>query len=584
MKASDSLRAFRQLLRAAPRAWVLGLLLLLILSGLTEGIGILLLVPLLQALQQGTTGSGLFEPVERTLQTLGVTPSVAGLLMLFSLLVALRCAIQYGREQLAMRLQYRVADDLRLDCFRALLGAEWRWLVERRQSDHASLLLNDINRIGQGLGFGLGLLATVATMLVYLATAFLLSWQMAGLALASGLLVLTLLRGQRRRALGLGQGLLIANRELQGNVQSSLAAIKLAKILGSESGHFDELRQTTERLRTQQLRFAANSGLSKALFQSLGAALLAVYLFVGLSLWHTPLAEMVVLVLIFARLIPLFVSAQQQLHHWLHSMPAWFEAERLLGECRAAAEPSSEREASEPWKLEREIRLHGVSLNYGERSAAVLDGLSLCFPARSSTAIIGASGAGKSTLADLLAGLLVADQGRIEVDGVPLLGEARMRWRRSVAYVPQEVFLFHDSVRHNLLRGNPRATEAELRQALQQASADFAFDLPQGLDTRVGDAGVRLSGGERQRLALARALLGKPALLILDEATSALDPDNEARIRDAIDKLQGEVTLVIIGHRKATLEHAERVVVLDRGRLLAEGDWASVRATMEARA
>lgn len=578
MKA-DSLRAFRQLLQAAPRSWVLGLVLLLTLSGLTEGIGILLLVPLLEMLQDA--GTTMLKPVEQAFRVLGVTPSAAALLALFTLLVGLRCAIQYGREQLALHLQYRVVDDLRLECFRALLGTEWRWLAEHRQSDHTSLLLNDINRIGQGLGFGLGLLSSLATMLVYLATAFLLSWQMAGLALASGLLVWALLRGHRHRALGLGQGLLVANRDLQGNMQGSLATIKLAKILGSEARHFDELRQTTDRLRTQQLRFAANSSLSKALFQTLGAALLAIYLFVGLSLWHTPLAEMVVLVLIFARLIPMFVGAQQQLHHWLHSMPALLEVDRLLGECRASAEPSEDLEAIEPLALEREIRLHGVSLHYSDRSASALDGLSLCFPALGSTAIIGASGSGKSSLADLLAGLLTPDQGSIEVDGVPLLGEARMRWRRSVAYVPQEVFLFHDSIRGNLLRGDPQATEADLRHALQRAAADFVFRLPQGLDTVVGDAGVRLSGGERQRLALARALLRKPALLILDEATSALDPDNERRIQGAIDNLRGEITLVIIGHRQAALDHVERVIVLDQGRLLTEGDWASIRATLK---
>ncbi|WP_220815156.1 ABC transporter ATP-binding protein [Pseudomonas paralcaligenes] len=579
MKASDSLRAFRQLLQAAPRAWVFGLVLLLTLSGLTEGIGILLLVPLLEMLQDA--GTTMLKPVEQAFRVLGVTPSAAALLALFTLLVGLRCAIQYGREQLALHLQHRVVDDLRLECFRALLGTEWRWLAERRQSDHTSLLLNDINRIGQGLGFGLGLLSSMATMLVYLATAFLLSWQMAGLALASGLLVWALLRGHRRRALGLGQGLLVANRDLQGNMQDSLATIKLAKILGSEARHFDELRQTTDRLRTQQLRFAANSSLSKALFQTLGTALLAIYLFVGLNLWRTPLAEMVVLVLIFARLIPMFVGAQQQLHHWLHSMPALLEVDRLLGECRASAEPVNGLEAIEPLALKREIRLHGVSLHYSDRSASALDGLSLCFPALGSTAIIGASGSGKSSLADLLAGLLTPDQGSIEVDGIPLLGEARMRWRRSVAYVPQEVFLFHDSIRGNLLRGDPQATEADLRHVLQRAAADFVFRLPQGLDTMVGDAGVRLSGGERQRLALARALLRKPALLILDEATSALDPDNERRIQGAIDNLQGEITLVIIGHRQAALEHVEHVIVLDQGRLLTEGDWTRIRATLK---
>jgi ATP-binding cassette subfamily C protein len=195
---------------------------------------------------------------------------------------------------------------------------------------------------------------------------------------------------------------------------------------------------------------------------------------------------------------------------------------------------------------------------------------------------MGASGAGKSTLADVLMGLLQPDDGCLCVDDVRLDGATRMAWRRSVAYVPQEVFLFHDSIRNNLLWGYEAASEAELITALKRAAADFVFDLPAGLNTLVGDGGVRLSGGERQRIALARALLKRPSLLILDEATSALDLESEARVRRSIENLHGDLTVVIIGHRLPTLEHADQVVVLDQGRIAARGTWADVRARLEA--
>ena len=150
-----------------------------------------------------------------------------------------------------------------------------------------------------------------------------------------------------------------------------------------------------------------------------------------------------------------------------------------------------------------------------------------------------------------------------------------------MAYVPQDAFLFHDSIRNNLLWGRPNACEEDLLHALELAAADFVLDLPQGLDTVVGDNGVRFSGGERQRIALARALLKRPSLLILDEATSALDTENEARIRSAIEKLHGGLTVVIIGHRLSTLEHADQVILLDAGRISAQGTWAEVRKLQE---
>ncbi|KAA6187499.1 ABC transporter ATP-binding protein [Thiohalocapsa marina] len=567
----------------------------MVLGSLSEGIGFILLVPLLGVLGAdggvGSAGTGeladastggdnpLVEMLLQALSWLGLTPTIGGLLLAFLGLVGLRALIQYSRERLSVSLQHRLVDRLRLHAYAALLGVEWRWIAASRRADQANLLLTDINRVGVGLNFGIALLATAVTLLAYLATAFILSWQMSSLALASGMLVFWLLAGQRRQALALGRSLGEANRDLQGRVQESLGGIKLTKILGQEERHVCQFRQTLQRLREQQVRFSANTSLARALFQVAGAALLAAYLYLGLVFWETPVPELLTLVLIFSRLIPQLQSAQQQFHHWLHALPALEETERLLGECSAAAEPPA-GPPGPAWPVRKAIELDAVRLTYAERDRPALDGVSLRFPARTSTAIIGTSGAGKSTLADVLMGLLEPDEGHLGVDGETVTGQRRRAWRRSVAYVPQEVFLFNDSIRANLLWGRPDADESELCQALQRAAADFVFDLPQGLETRVGDGGVRLSGGERQRLALARALLKQPSLLILDEATSALDQENEARVREAIEHLHGDLTVVLIGHRLATLEHADQVVVLEAGRVAARGSWAQVRATL----
>ena len=570
------LHAFWRLLRAAPRGRLLGLFLFMLLASLTEGIGLLLLVPLLDVLGGSDSQSTLVQGLRRGLSFIGLAPTIGGLLLAFLGLVGLRSLIQYGRERLGVGLQHQLVDRLRLRAYSALLGVEWRWIAASRRADQANLLLTDISRVGMGLHFGLGLLAAGVTLLAYLSAALALSWSMTALALGSGGLVFGLLAGQRRHALALGRTLGAANRDLQGTVQESLAGIKLTKILGQEGRHLDQFRHTLARVRAQQLGFAASTSRSSALFQVAGAGLLAGYLYLGLAVWRTPVPELLTLVLIFSRVIPLFLSAQQQLHHWLHALPALEETERLLAECRAAAEPAGDP-APAPWPVREAIRLEGVSLTYAGRDRPALDEVSLRFPARTSTAIMGASGAGKSTLADVLMGLLEPDRGQLSVDGATITGVSRRDWRRSVAYVPQEVFLFNDSIRANLLWGWAEAGEDDLRQALHRAAAGFVFDLPEGLETRVGDGGVRLSGGERQRLALARALLTQPSLLILDEATSALDREHEARVRAAIEHLHGDLTLVVIGHRLATLEHAEQVVVLEAGRVAARGTWSEVR-------
>ncbi len=209
--------------------------------------------------------------------------------------------------------------------------------------------------------------------------------------------------------------------------------------------------------------------------------------------------------------------------------------------------------------------MSGVHVRYSGRSSDALAGISITIAANSTTFVSGRSGSGKSTLGDVLMGLIAPDAGEVRIDGEVLTDAMRRRWRNAVGYVQQQPTLFDDTIRGNLLWGRPAATDDELRDALALASADFVYDLPLGLDTRVGETGLHLSGGERQRIALARILLRRPSLLILDEATSALDTENEAAINRAIAELSGQMTIVVIGHRFAASARADQVITLRDG-------------------
>ena len=168
-----------------------------------------------------------------------------------------------------------------------------------------------------------------------------------------------------------------------------------------------------------------------------------------------------------------------------------------------------------------------------------LENINIQIPANHMTAIVGPSGAGKSTLIDLLMGLNQPEKGEVLIDGIPLTNDNLLSLRRSISYVPQDPFLFNATVRENLLMIEPNASEEQIWEALEFSSAaEFVKKLPQGLDTLIGDRGIRLSGGERQRIVLARAILRKPSILVLDEATSALDTENERKIQEAIESLK----------------------------------------------
>lgn len=579
-----AIATFSRLLRRVPRGRIVVLGLLMVLASASEGIGLLLLVPLVEQVGGGTMAPGPVRSMMESVAALGIPLGLGGLLGLFVGLVALRSIIQFAREQLGMRIERHLIDGLRGRAYAALLRAEWRWLAHSRRSDHAHILLSNIDRLGAGLSYGITLIALLVTIVAYAAVAVALSPMMTLVVGLTGALVFAALSRQRRQALAMGERLSKAKRAMFAAVDQSLVGLKLSKILGNEARHIDHFNREMAELREQGFAYATSLNLSRALFQLGAAALLALYLYLGLTVWRVAVPELLTLVLLFARVVPMLMSVQQTVFVWLHAMPAVHEVETLLDDTRAAAEPASGDPATDdgpPWTLDDGLRLDAVSLHWAERDRPALEGLTLVMPARTTLAVIGASGSGKSTLADIVMGLLVPDSGTLSVDGRAVCGAGRIGWRRAVAYVPQEVFLFHDSIRANLAwglddAGDSRANEAAMADALRSAAADFVFALPHGLDTIVGDGGVRLSGGERQRIALARALLRRPSLLILDEATSALDIENELRIRDAIERLHGRLTVIVIGHRLPTLDHADQVIRMSEGRIVARGSWAEV--------
>lgn len=224
------------------------------------------------------------------------------------------------------------------------------------------------------------------------------------------------------------------------------------------------------------------------------------------------------------------------------------------------------------------LQLSDVTFTYPGASVPAVDGLSLWIGAGDSVALVGRSGAGKSTLADLILGVVDPDSGTVSVGGRSV-ADAIRRWPGSIAYVPQNVMLSDDSVRNNVALGLPRDVvyDAQVWEALRRAHlADYVSDQPGGLDTQIGERGLRLSGGQRQRLGLARALFTHPRLIVLDEATSSLDAETERAITETLAELDEDVTSVVIAHRLSTVRHADLVVYLEDGKATASGSFDEV--------
>lgn len=560
--------------------WQQGALLLLVMlaARLTEGIGLLMVVPIVESLYDVGPDSSARSfidvgAVARDATALfGLSPGLASLLLLFVALVAMRGLLMMAQQILALRFQNDVVDQMRGQLFDQLIRAEWRWLSARRMSDQVALLTVGSNRMAVGINQLLMLAAQLAALFAYVLVALLLAWQVVLCAVLAGLLIHLTMGRFRRTVVQLGHRISDGQRRVQAELQDGLASVRLAKIYRAEDRLKARFARALAQLRRGQIAFARSNGWGQVGLQTGGAVALAALVYAG-KLWLAlPLSVLLAIILIVARLIPAFVAAQQSYHQWLHATPAIGEIGDLLAQSAAAAEPVMDV-GPQRMSCEVALRVEDVTLRHAARDHPVLDGLAFTLPARTTTLLTGASGAGKSTLADLLMGLISPDAGMVSVDDVVIAGAGsgsdRQRWRASVAYVEQDAFLFHDTIRANLLFADPDADEAALLAALGKASADFVLALPDGLDTVVGDRGARLSGGERQRLALARALLCSPSLLILDEATSALDDANAAQVRATIGQLAGHVTLLVIAHRTEGWDGVDQRLHLANGKVAA---------------
>lgn len=556
---------------------------LMLLQGMTAGVGLLFIIPLSQIVGFDlgkTMHHGVSDIANQFFHGVGIETNLINILISYVVIVSLIASLRYQLTLMTTRVQKSYIRFLRNRLYRLLLNTHWQFIMQNKMSDFTHSLTVQVQSIGYASHLMLTLLNQIVLTVVMTALTFLLSWEMTLLAMSFAVLLLLLLRPLNHLVYASGRTQLVSYKAIFQMLTEQLSSLKMIKSYASERQHADQVDQKSQLLEAQQLQLVRINALTQWVYTVGAVVSFSLFFYIALQLLAIPLATIFLLLVVYSRLLPQVSGLQKSYQQLLHKLPAFKDVNSMLQRCEDNQEAALYGNDDNDYPtLTRKIHLNKVQYHYPNKDQPIFESLSLTIEKNQTIALVGESGAGKSTLADIIAGLIEPTAGKFYCDDVLLEGEQRIKWRQKIAYVTQEVYLFHDSIRANLSWVTEKTVSDEtLWQVLRHAAADgFVAKLPNGLDTLIGDQGVRLSGGERQRLALARALLSEPQLLILDEATSALDRKNERHLQQAIENFHGKLTILIISHRFSTLAKADRIVMLDEGKLHTFDDITAVK-------
>lgn len=539
-------------------------LLALLIAGVLEGLGLSTLLSMLSLATGSAEDPSIPEQAAyRVLEAMGMEAALGNLLAVGIGLIFIKALVVLGANRMVGYAVAQVATDLRLDLIRAIMASRWRYYLSKSVGSLSNAVATEAQRASEGYQHGAVMAAQLANGLVLTVVALLIDWRVSLTAVAvgafflGGLNILIRIAGRAgRRQTGLLKSIL-------GAMTDQLGAVKALKAMAREDHVDDLLSEQTRQLNRSLRRQVFSREALKALQEPLLAILAAIGLYILVVHRGMDLAAVMMLIFMLARIVNHLAKAQRSWQNMAISESAFWSLRDAIDEARAEREPP--RGHRRP-TLETGIAFDRVRFAHAEEP--VLADQSFDIPAGTFTVIVGPSGAGKTTLIDLVAGLLHPDSGSVRIDGVALEEIDHRQWRRMIGYVPQEALLVNTTVRANITLQQPDLDDDDVRRALDAANAtDFVAAMPGGLDASVGERGARLSGGQRQRLAIARALVHRPRLLILDEATSNLDGQSAAAILDTVEALRGELTLLAVTHDPALARRADRILELSGGRI-----------------
>jgi ATP-binding cassette subfamily C protein len=536
--------------------------------GLNQGISIVALVPLLQMLDKTSIGGNnrIVRILESITANLGITVNIEVIICLYLILLIFNALLSYFKTIWQNDVQQDYTAEIRNTIFARLIQCDWLYLSGKNRNEFSHILTSEIPRITALNYFLLSLLSTLIIFIIHLAFALYISLSFTAFVLISGLILYLLLNKYIKKIYIAGQDNFFTNRNFYKQFDDFWDTIKLAKIHGTENLHHRRINAINYQFADERKRMVRLKNTPQTIIRISSALLLSTVVYIGFKYGDISLSVFFILILLFARIFPQLMKIQTDYMQIIGIFPAYDNSMKLkkeLDEILKNTPGLINESSSKKIKINNRITFKDVSFAYTGSSKALFNKLNCFIPAQKLTGIIGASGIGKTSMIDMIAGLIKPLSGDIIIDEINLNKIDNADWHKSIAYVPQDSLFTNSSIRDNLCMGNTNISEDKIWKALKQAKAyDFMKNIENGLDAKMNNNAQQFSGGERQRIAIVRALLREPTLLLLDEITSSLDSENEQNIMNVLTDLKEKITIVMITHKKELCSYFDNIIEL----------------------
>lgn len=546
------------LVRSFPRSFA-SIAFFFLVAGGAEVVGAISIVPLLSGLLADGKASGghLVTGTYKVLAFFGISPVLEAILLVMCGAVVVKGLLSFVAFKKVGDIEAEVVTSLRLLIVNGLLKARWPYFVSQETGRLTFALAGECGQVGAAIRVAGQLFSNLVQAVAYLLAGALLSWQVLVAGLVGGVFFSLLFKRLISYVRQAGMDQTRSLNAMTSTFTDTLLGAKPLKVMGVESSFIEYIKKQADSYMLAAKRYALGAGVVLSVQEPLIIVILSSVIYVFSAHVKVDPASFLAMAFFFHRILARFSSVQQSLQMYAAQEGALQSLRSKIDEINEWQEPRSDGVRVD---LKERIVFSSVDYNYDEKN--ILEGFSIELPVGEITVVAGRSGAGKTTVADLVAALIRPGGGEIFIDDIPLSKVDVEHWRSQIGYVPQEVFLFNDTIRNNITLGRPFSDD-DIYLAMEKSGLGAFFkDTGRVLDSVVGEQGRSLSGGQRQRLMIARALISKPKLLILDEATSGLDEETEREIWMHVSSQKGNMAILAISHHDHVNAVADSVRVL----------------------